>query len=141
MKHGDTIWACVRPNRKSYLYIDRPEPQLVVSTGFAVLTPREVPASYLYSWVTTDEFVDYLTANATGSAYPAVRGEDFTAADVLLPPPRVLERFDVLAAVVRGRIAQDERESRVLGELRDVLLPGLISGKRCVNALRDEATP
>ena len=47
--HGDTIWACVRPNRKSYLYIDRPPENLVVSTGFAVLRPKAVPPAYLYA--------------------------------------------------------------------------------------------
>ncbi len=86
VRHGDTIWSCVRPNRRSYLFISRPDQNLVVSTGFAVLTPNAVPPAYLYASVTTDDFVDYLAARADGSAYPAVRPDDFASAEVMIPP-------------------------------------------------------
>jgi type I restriction enzyme S subunit len=85
VKHGDVIWSGVRPNRKSYLFIAHPPENLVVSTGFITLTPDLIPSSYLYSWVTTDAFVEYLTFNASGSAYPAVKAEHFEIAEVLLP--------------------------------------------------------
>src|SRR5262249_44487982 len=45
--HGDTIWSCVRPNRRSFLFIYKPPQNLVVSTGFAVLTPKTITPSYL----------------------------------------------------------------------------------------------
>ena len=61
-----------------------PEPDLVVSTGFAVLDAHLVPASYLYAWTTTDAFVSYLVNHATGSAYPAVTGATFERAQVLV---------------------------------------------------------
>ena len=37
VRHGDIIWSTVRPNRKSFLLIHLPPPNLVVSTGFAVI--------------------------------------------------------------------------------------------------------
>lgn len=128
VRHGDTIWSCVRPNRKSYLFISRPDPNLVVSTGFAVLTPNAVPPTYLYAWVTTDEFVDYLAARADGSAYPAVRPDDFASAEVLIPPEPILARFEECVGPMRERIAHNERESRTLAAIRDALLPKLMSG-------------
>ena len=54
----DILWSCVRPNRRSYYYVLNPADNLVVSTGFAVLSPERVPGSYLYQWVTTDQFVE-----------------------------------------------------------------------------------
>ena len=62
VKHGDTIWSTVRPNRKSYLFISNPKDNILVSTGFAVLTPDKIPPSYLYFLTTTDQFVDYLVS-------------------------------------------------------------------------------
>jgi len=143
VKHGDTIWSTVRPNRKSYLFIHSPENNLVVSTGFAVLTPRSIPPSYLYAWVTTDQFVDYLAYNADGSAYPAVRPDRFTDAIILLPPTRVLQEFEQQAGPMRGRVAQNERESRTLAAIRDALLPRLLSGEIRVKDVEKfvEATP
>ena len=127
--HGDTIWSCVRPNRKSYLFIHDPEPNLVVSTGFAVLTPKGVPPSYIYAWVTTDAFVEYLSYSADGSAYPAVRADRFGEAEILEPSPAVLTEFEQLVGPMRDRIAHNERESRTLAAIRDALLPKLLSGE------------
>jgi type I restriction enzyme, S subunit len=129
VRHGDTIWSCVRPNRRSFLFIHRPAENLVVSTGFAVMTPKAVPPSFLYSWTTTSEFVDYLTANADGSAYPAVRADHFSCAGVLLAESRVLNRFEEIAGPLRDKIAANERQSRSLAALRDALLPKLLSGE------------
>lgn len=126
---GDVIWSTVRPNRKSYLYVDCPPPNLVVSTGFAVLSPRTVSSSYLYLWVTTDEFTDYLSNNADGSAYPAVRADRFEDAPILLPPSDVLDAFEDATRPMLRKIVQNERESGGLATARDTLLPKLLSGE------------
>ncbi|MCO5045385.1 MAG: restriction endonuclease subunit S [Kiritimatiellae bacterium] len=126
---GDTIWSCVRPNRNAYLYIDRPADNLVVSTGFAVLSPRTIPASYLHQWVTTQAFVDYLTAYATGAAYPAVKADTFETAKMILPGKGILKAFHDLVGPLRARIAHNQRQNRRLAGLRDTLLPKLLSGE------------
>ena len=126
---GDTIWSCVRPNRKSYAFIDSPPADRVVSTGFAVLTPQAVPAAFLYLAVTTDDFVDYLSANADGSAYPAVRPEHFERAEIPVPDAEALHSFEAMVRPLLARMAHNDRESQTLAELRDVLLPKLISGE------------
>lgn len=135
VQSGDTIWSCVRPNRKAYLYIDRPADNLVVSTGFAVLSPRIVPASYLHQWVTTQTFVDYLTAYATGAAYPAVKADTLENAKMLLPGRDILKVFHNLIDPLRARIAHNQRQNRSLIGLRDTLLPKLISGRVPVTKL------
>ena len=135
VNHGDTIWSTVRPNRRSYLFISNPKENLVVSTGFAVLTPVEISPSFLYFWVTTDEFVDYLVSNADGSAYPAVLPERFAEAEIPLPPKAMLESFENLAGAMLARIGQNEIESRTLASLRDSLLPKLMRGEVRVDGL------
>jgi len=60
VRHGDIIWSCVRPNRRSYAVIWQPASNLIVSTGFAVITPTSLPTSFLYQAVTTDSFAGYL---------------------------------------------------------------------------------
>jgi len=70
VKSGDIIWSTVRPNRKSYSVILNPPPNLIVSTGFAVISAKHAPYTYLYHALTTNDFVGYLTNHATGAAYP-----------------------------------------------------------------------
>jgi type I restriction enzyme S subunit len=129
VKTGDTIWSCVRPNRKTFLYIDQPADNLVVSTGFAVLSPRKVPPSYMHELVTTQTFVDYLTTYATGAAYPAVRADTFETAKILYPDNSILMAFSHLIDPLRARITQNQRQNRTLAALRDTLLPKLMSGE------------
>ena len=93
VRHGDTIWSCVRPNRRSFALVLQPTDDTIASTGFAVLRATDVPWSYLYLVVTTQTFTDYLTNHTTGSAYPAVKADDFEKAELLSPPSTVLDRF------------------------------------------------
>ncbi len=61
-----------------------------------------------------------------------------------VPPRYVIEAFDNIAVPVVSRIASTLEQSRTLSELRDALLPRLISGDvRITDAKRliDEATP
>jgi len=129
VRDGDTIWATVRPNRKSYLYVHQPPDDLVVSTGFAVLSPAAVPPDYLYHWTTTQSFVDYLTSLAHGAAYPAVRAKTFEDANILVPSSVVLAAFREVVHPLRDLASRGESESRNLAEARDALIPVLLSGK------------
>lgn len=135
VKHGDIIWSCVRPNRKSYSLILNPIENLIVSTGFAVLTPVLIPYTYLYQCVTTDNFVGYLTNSATGAAYPAVNTEDFKNAEILLPDEKLLNLFHeiVYPLFVLKQNLLDHKT--ILKQTRDMLLPKLISGEIDVSNL------
>jgi type I restriction enzyme, S subunit len=133
VKHGDVIWSGVRPNRKSYLFICNPVDNLVVSTGFIVLSPKQVPSSYLYLWVTTSNFVDYLTLNASGSAYPAVKAEHFEIAEITLPSRPILDEFHSIVDPMSTKIHANSLHIKTLTNTRDTLLPKLMSGQLRVN--------
>lgn len=135
---GDTIWSCVRPNRKSFSLILDPPADLIVSTGFAVLTPATVPFSFLYQAVTTDEFVGYLTNHATGAAYPAVTAKDFEAAPILVPDEPALRRFHEHCEPTLLLKENLLRKNTTLRRTRDLLLPRLISGALDVSKLESE---
>jgi type I restriction enzyme S subunit len=45
-----------------------------------------------------------------------------------VPPPEVVARFADFAAAVFSRVTANERQARSLAELRDTLLPRLLSG-------------
>ena len=129
VQHGDIIWSCVRPNRRSYAMIWNPDDDVVVSTGFAVLTAKTVPFTYLYLACTSDEFVAYLTNRATGAAYPAVSGKDFEEAQVLCPDQDVLRDFHERCLPLFELRNELIRDNGLLGEARNALLPKLMSGE------------
>jgi restriction endonuclease S subunit len=129
VKHGDIIWSCVRPNRRSHCLIWNPEPNLIVSTGFVVITPKDLPTSYLYQFLTTEAFVGRLTNLAGGAAYPAVAPDDFEDADLIIPPKEIIENFDKVVKPINQIISILTKQNVLLKEARDILLPKLMSGK------------
>jgi type I restriction enzyme S subunit len=142
VKDGDVLWSTVRPNRRSHCLLLDPEPDLVVSTGFAVLTPVSIGPSFLYGVTERSEFVDYLVSVAEGSAYPAVRAERFSEALVPLPSRDALASFEESTMPLRRYAGAVLNESRKLVALRDTLLPPLLSGElrvRDAEALVGEA--
>ena len=129
VQHGDILWSCVRPNRRSHAIVLYPEENTIASTGFAVLTARTVPYTYLYSAVTTEEFVSYLSNNATGAAYPAVTATTFQNAIVLTPPGSLLQQFGEVTIPLCEESEIHRRKIRNLRATRDLLLPRLLPGE------------
>jgi type I restriction enzyme S subunit len=132
VQHGDIIWSCVRPNRRSHAVIWNPPDNLIVSTGFAVITPIEAPTSFIYYATTTDAFVGYLENHARGAAYPAVVAADFERASILVPTKRLLKSFDEFVEPMFSQIHNLRVQNQKLRAARDVLLPRLMNGEIAV---------
>lgn len=102
---------------------------LIVSTGFAVISPKKVPTSFLYCTVSTDLFVGYLTNRARGAAYPAVSETDFEEAEIVVPTDELARQFDEIICPTFDLIANLTKQNAHLKTARDLLLPRLMSGE------------
>lgn len=130
--HGDIIWSCVRPNRRSYSTIWNPPDNLIASTGFVVITPSSLPTSYLLQATTTDDFVGYLSNHARGAAYPAVLAGDFERALIVVPNSNIVMDFDIIAQPLIAQMHGLRYQNQKLRAARDLLLPKLMSGELAV---------
>jgi len=109
LAHGDTIVSTVRTYLRAVAFVDEPD-DLVVSTGFAVLSPGAgVDPRYLYRAVQSKPFVDEVVARSTGVSYPAINPGELGRIGVHLPDAdtqraiadfldRETERIDALVA-------------------------------------------
>jgi len=129
VQHGDIIWSCVRPNRRSYAVVWQPPSNLIASTGFAVITPKIVPAALLYQAITTDDFVGYLENHARGAAYPAVVAGDFERAEIFVPRAPLVDAFNEQAEPLLSQMHTLRLQNQKLRAARDLLLPRLMSGE------------
>jgi type I restriction enzyme S subunit len=130
LHHGDTVLSTVRPDRGSYFLCLHPSPNLIASTGFAVLTPTKAPWTFIHAAMTQTDVFEYLGQQADGGAYPAVRPEIIGRLKVPWPDKsEVVEEFHRVCAPLYERAELNRRESRTLAALRDALLPKLLSGQ------------
>lgn len=129
VQDGDVIWGMVRPNLRAYAMVLNPDKNDVFSTGFAVLTSKKVPFSFLYCNVTTEEFVGYLVNCTNGAAYPAVKPIHFEEYNVSIPQNNLLNKFHNITEPYFRKIYYLNKQISSLREARDRLLPKLMNGE------------
>lgn len=130
LRKGDSLYGTVRPGNLSYGYIGANIEGLTGSTGFAVLRPKAaVNAEFVYCAMTLKENIERLVLLAEGAAYPAVRPEIVHAQKVALPGNSLMTAFHDVTRNLFEQHALNQALIARLGELRDHLLPRLISGK------------
>jgi type I restriction enzyme S subunit len=122
IRNNDIIYSTVRPNLRAYYYVKDCPDNAICSTGFAVLRAKDnVDSRFVYSLVTENSFVDYLSLVAKGSAYPAADTADFKKAKVTVPdlPTQnriadILSGYDDLIENNNRRIALLEKAAQEL---------------------------
>lgn len=132
---GDTVWATVRPNRRAHALLVSPGEDWIASTGLAVLTPVTVSPAFLFETTSTTAFSNWLLSRATGSAYPAVRAKDFEEAPVLVPSASLEASFSNRVSPMHDLTWRLRVENSFLSDLRDLLLPKLVTGQIDVSTL------
>ncbi|WP_115543261.1 restriction endonuclease subunit S [Helicobacter didelphidarum] len=89
VKNGDIIYSLVRPIQKHFGFISNPDENLVVSTGFCVLTSKQdsLDSKFLYYLLSLDESIEYLDmlAESSTSAYPAIKPIDIENLEITMP--------------------------------------------------------
>lgn len=130
LRDGDTIIGTVRPGNRSFAFIANAAENLTGSTGFAVLRPKSSEsAEFVYLAATSDANIEYLTHVADGGAYPAVRPEVVVDLATTAPPAQILLAFHQIAKPLFASLAGNHEQAQTLTQLRDTLLPRLISGQ------------
>ena len=86
VKDGDTIVSTVRTYLRAVWPIQGDTDDLVVSTGFAVLTPTDVDPRYFSWWVLSDVFIEEVVACSVGVSYPAINASELGSLGVRVPP-------------------------------------------------------
>jgi type I restriction enzyme, S subunit len=102
----------------------------VCSTDILVVRPK-APGwfGFVLGHVSSVELVNHTTAASTGTKMPRANWNDIARFEVALPPESVAAEFTDLIRPMTDRIIANIHESRTLAELRDALLPKLLSGE------------
>jgi type I restriction enzyme S subunit len=127
LRTGETVIGTVRPGNGSYAYIDREG--LTGSTGFACFYAEDKKfREFVYFALTDKENIDRLTHLADGGAYPAVR-PDVVADTACTLSEQTVSAFHTVVSSWMNKISTNNIESHTLAQLRDLLLPKLMSGE------------
>lgn len=131
VQHNDILISTVRPNQCHYGIVSEPKDNLVVSTGFCTITCETISPYFVYLLLTNTEMTEYLHSIAEGSTstYPSLKPEDIGAVVFQMPPKELLQQFHNLAESYWQKIHSNHKQIQTLENLRDTLLPKLMSGE------------
>ena len=87
----------------------------------------ELSPYYVLNW--TRGAMDEIKGRAGGTIFPEISKQAFRPISVLVPSRDVVRAFESIVAPMYEQVAANVIQSNLLAELRDTLLPKLISGE------------
>jgi type I restriction enzyme S subunit len=127
VKDGDIIVSTVRTYLKAIAPIIEPPENMIVSTGFAVIRPKEnLHSGYAGYLLQSNGFVGEVVANSVGVSYPAINASDLVRIPAVEPPldeQQVIARFlDFKTTQIDALIAKKKVLLDKLAEKRTALI-------------------
>lgn len=117
VREGDTILSTVRTYLKAILYIDNTKDGNVVSTGFAVLRPKDGVYPPLLSYaLSCDYFINAVIRYSIGVSYPAINDKKLLSLKLALP-----KSYDEQVKVYEQIMALTESTDITIEYLQDMV--------------------
>lgn len=130
---GAVLLSKLNPEIERVWLVDvQADDRAICSTEFIVLVPREpLGRSYVYCLARSSLFRQELEGLVTGTSKSHQRAQvgAVLALQIVRPPDALLRRFENVAESLLARSLVCRREAHTLTELRDTLLPKLVSGE------------
>ena len=131
VKKGDVIISTVRLNLQAFFLIKNNVENLIVSTGFAVLTPQKnVLGEYLIQYVFSDKVSRQFFQLVVGSNYPAVNSSDIAHLKLAIPPIKEQEKICNVLQLWDTAIAKQTALIEKLTLRKRGLMKQLLTGKK-----------
>lgn len=137
VQEGDIVYSTVRPNLKHFGIIMNPDYNMIVSTGFAVITANWSAYRYfIYQFLIQAATIENLStiAQSAVSAYPSINTSDIENLDLVVPPDSMIEKYAKTACRLYLQIDTNYKEIKSLTKQRDELLPLLMNDQISVNS-------
>jgi type I restriction enzyme S subunit len=116
---GDILYSTVRPNQRHYGIVKEVLPNMLVSTGFVVISVDKMKAdsNFLYYYLTQNDIVDSLHAigEQSVSAYPSIKPSNLEDLELQLPPLAEQAEIGRTLAALDARIDANTKLNHNLG--------------------------
>jgi len=126
-REGDVLFGKLRP----YFHKVVVAPiEGICSTDIVVIRAKQEQWSpFVLLLCSSKDFVAYNTAVMTGTKMPRTNWRDMSKYEIVVPEPELVAAFSGVVAQFLVNTIRHSHECRRLAEVRDALLPGLLSGR------------
>ena len=128
-----SIWFAKMIDSRKLIMVDEYSSELldnyIFSTGFCGLKCVDKYFYYLWTFLLTDAFNTMKNNFCTGTTMQAINNKDTKLIEFVLPDDNLLSQFNSIAEPIFKEIYYNNNEIKKLQNLRDILLPKLMSGE------------
>ena len=130
----DVIVSTVRTYLKAIATVKEEFDGFIASTGFAVLTPKEIYFKLLSYLVLTNGFIDSVISLSKGVSYPSITSQDLLNISICLPnnieeQHSISCHLDAKISEINKIIAKSRQEIELLKEYKTALISEVVTGK------------
>jgi len=137
IKKNDILYSEIRPANKRYAFIDFDAENYVVSTKLMVLRAISfVDPIVLFYFLKSDDVIKELQmlAESRSGTFPQITFQEIKKIEMIVPDKSTLEQYTSFLKSCFLKMRGNENENLTLIQLRDSLLPQLMTGKIAVPA-------
>lgn len=117
----DILYSTVRPNQRHYGIMKDVLTNMLVSTGFAVITTDKLVAdsNFIYYYLTQNDIVNLLhsIAEQSVSTYPSIKPSDIGKLKIILPPLEEQQKIGQLLKILDDKIELNNKINKTLEEI------------------------
>jgi type I restriction enzyme S subunit len=107
-----------------------------INQGFiAMVCDGPLPPLFIFHW--TQSVMEEIKSRASGTTFPEISKTAFRPMKVCVPPKPILDSFVAVVAPLFDGLTASIKETRLLANMRDYLLPKLLSGAVVVAGVDD----
>lgn len=132
IEKDDVIFATTRPTQQRLCLITEEFSGEIASTGYCILRAKqdEVMPKWIYYWIISSKFKNYVEENQSGSAYPAISDAKVKEFEIPILPLEeqerivsILDKFDALtSSITEGLPYEIELRQKQYEYYRNMLL-------------------
>ena len=128
----NTLWFAKMKNSRKLIRVSKNSTELIsdyiFSTGFAGLYVKEY-LNFVWTFLLTSSFDENKNGLASGTTQEAINNRNINKINLIVPKDRILNKFEEIFNDIYEKIEQNDNENQKLANLRDLLLPKLMSGE------------
>ncbi|NQJ69042.1 restriction endonuclease subunit S [Streptococcus suis] len=121
VKYDDILYSTVRPNQHHYGIIKEIVPNMLVSTGFAVISvdKSKADSDFIYYYLTQTEIIEtlHVIGEQSTSAYPSIKPSDITNLELFLPPLEEQKEISRVLRLLDKKIANNKKINHHLEQM------------------------
>ena len=102
---------------------------IIANNMFKISPLKKVTSNYLFSALNVKRIQKFIKGNSTSSTMPAITFSTLNNLELIIPDSEIMKKFDNISEKIRLKQLNLLNENKKLTQLRDTLLPKLMSGE------------